>query len=112
MSTYKLPPRYLEHHCCILQRIFSILRANIMPQSQEDHIVTLKLKLQKLEREREGLSAQIAATRAELHAAKNAQQVHRPRICFQWEDPQLTLCRKALRLPYQPEQLQGPDLLA
>lgn len=51
-----------------------------MAPSPEDHIIKLKLDLQKLEREREALSARIAAKRAELYNAKKAQQV-RTHLC-------------------------------
>ena len=46
-----------------------------MAPSVEDQIVKLKIQLQNLEREKDSINARIAAKRAELYEAKQAQQV-------------------------------------
>lgn len=46
-----------------------------MAPSIEDQIVKLKIQLQNLEREKDAINARIAAKRAELYEAKQAQQV-------------------------------------
>lgn len=54
----------------------NLARRITMVPSPEDRVVSLKLELQRLERERDGLSAQIAAKRVQLREAKRAQQVY------------------------------------
>jgi predicted nucleic acid-binding Zn-ribbon protein len=49
-----------------------------MALSAEDEITKLKIKLQNLDRERDAINAQMAATRVELKKAQDAQKAR----CF------------------------------